>query len=184
MLQSSSVVGLMVLAFVGAGIMPLRNALGVVIGSNLGTTFTGWIVATAGFKVDVEDFALPMIAIGAMAMIALKDRMSRWGQLIVGAGLLFLGLSLMKDSVAALQTSVDLQDVADFSSWQYVIFGALFAATIQSSSATMMINLTALFSGIIDLPAAAARGGVIPSSFLPAPESTIPVCRSRRKAAR
>jgi phosphate:Na+ symporter len=156
MLQSSSIVGLMVLAFVGAGIMPLRNALGVVIGSNLGTTFTGWIVATVGFKFDVEDLALPMIAVGAVAMISFKTKTSRWGQLIVGAGLLFLGLSLMKESVAALQSSVDLQQLADFSSWQYLIFGALFAAVIQSSSATMMINLTALFSGIIELPAAAA----------------------------
>jgi len=156
MLQSSSVVGLMVLALVGAGIMPLKNALGVIFGSNLGTTFTGWIVATIGFKLEIQNLALPMIAIGTLVFISTNKYTARWGQLVVGAGLLFLGLAFMKDSVAILQSTVDLGQLAGFSPWQYLVIGAVFAAVIQSSSATMMLNLTALNADIITLPAAAA----------------------------
>ena len=68
-LQSSSVVSLMVLAFVGAGIIELRNAIGIVIGSNLGTTLTGWLVAYFGFSFNIESFALPFIAIGGLSMV-------------------------------------------------------------------------------------------------------------------
>ena len=63
-LQSSSVVSLMTIAFVGAQLIPLENAIGIIMGANLGTTFTGWIVATLGFKVEIETFALPFIGIG------------------------------------------------------------------------------------------------------------------------
>ena len=73
-LQSSSVVSLMVLAFVGAGIIELRNAISIIFGSNLGTTFTGWIVASLGFKLDIEGLALPLIAIGAIAFVSYNRR--------------------------------------------------------------------------------------------------------------
>ena len=74
LLQSSTVVTLMVLAFVGAGIISLKNALGVIFGSNLGTTFTGWIVATLGFKVDFEAFTLPLIAVGGFMFMFFDKR--------------------------------------------------------------------------------------------------------------
>ena len=156
LLQSSSVVGLMVLAFVGAGMLTLTAALGIIFGSNLGTTFTGWIVATLGFKVDLSAFSLPLIAIGGGFYLLAGGRWSELGRGLLGLGLLLLGLQFMKDSVASLEALIDINELAALAPWQYLLFGLVVAAVIQSSSATMMITLTALNEGIIDLPNAAA----------------------------
>ena len=90
LLQSSSLLGLLVLAFVGAGVMPMRNALGVILGANLGTTITGWIVTWLGFRLELDSFALPLMGVGALLKIWLEGRM-RWesiGHLCLGLGLL------------------------------------------------------------------------------------------------
>ncbi len=156
LLQSSSVVSLMVLAFTAAGLLNLASAIGVVFGANLGTTFTGWVVATLGFKVDLESLVLPMIAAGGMVFVFGRGGGSRLGQAIIGLALLLLGLQFMKESVALLADGLDVRLLAELSAWQYLLFGALFAAVIQSSSATMMVTLTALDAGVISLPNAAA----------------------------
>ncbi len=156
MVQSSSLVGLMVLAFVGAGVMSLANALGVIFGANLGTTFTGWLVALLGFRLEIQALSLPLIGIGSLVLIGARGRLSESGRLVAALGLLLLGLDFMKESVAALQETVDPSDLAGFAAWQYLLFGMVFAAVIQSSSATMMVALAALDGGIIGLPAAAA----------------------------
>ena len=100
-LQSSSVVSLMVLAFVGAGIIELKNAIGIIIGSNLGTTLTGWVVAYFGFSFNIESFALPFLAFGGLSMVFFpkKEILYHVGQLFVGFGFLFLGLDYMKSSI-------------------------------------------------------------------------------------
>ena len=81
LLQSSSLVGLLVLAFVGASIMSLENALGVIFGANLGTTLTGWLVTMLGFKLDLEGAALPLIGLGSLALVGFKGRISEVGRL-------------------------------------------------------------------------------------------------------
>jgi phosphate:Na+ symporter len=103
-LQSSTLISLMMIAFVGAGVLPLHNAIGVIFGANLGTTATGWIVATLGFDLDIESFALPMIAIGGLILIFFQkwERLSQLGRLILGFGFLFFGLSFMKETIEAL----------------------------------------------------------------------------------
>lgn len=156
LLQSSSVVGLMVLAFVGAGLLSLAGGLGVIFGSNLGTTFTGWIVATLGFKIDLFAFALPLIALGGAAHLFGRGRLVQIGKAVLGLGLLLMGLQFMKTSVASLEQLIDVASLANLQPWQYLLFGVVVAAVIQSSSATMMITLTALSVGIITLPNAAA----------------------------
>lgn len=156
LLQSSSVVGLMVLAFVGAGMMALKNALGIIFGSNLGTTFTGWIVATIGFKFEIIELALPLVACGSLLLIASRTSISSFGRFMLGLGFLLLGMQFMKDSVASLGDAFDLSRLAGLSPWQYVLFGTVCAAVIRSSSATMMITLAALGAGTIDLHSAAA----------------------------
>ncbi len=155
-LQSSSVVGLMVLAFTGSGLLSLTSALGIVFGSNLGTTLTGWIVATAGFKFDIFEFSLPMIALGGLTYLFSTARWAEYGRTLLSLGLLLLGLQLMKTSVMSVEQLIDINDLADLAPWQYLLFGTVVAAIIQSSSATMMITLTALYSGIVSLPNAAA----------------------------
>jgi len=155
-LQSSSVVGLMVLAFVGAGLLSLKNAIGIVFGSNLGTTFTGWIVATLGFKLEIIELALPLVGCGALIFVAARGRMSSLGRFVLGLGFLLLGMQFMKDSVASLGGAFDAGRLGGLAAWQYLLFGTVFAAVIRSSSATMMITLAALSAGTIDLPSAAA----------------------------
>ena len=155
-LQSSSVVGLMVLAFTGAGLLNLKSALGIVFGSNLGTTLTGWIVATLGFKFDIADLALPLIGLGGLAYLFGRRRAIEYGRAVLGLGLLLLGLQMMKSSVMSIEELIDINDLAGLAPWQYLLFGTVVAAVIQSSSATMIITLAALNAGIISLPNAAA----------------------------
>lgn len=155
-LQSSSVVGLMVLAFTGAGLLTLPSALAIVFGSNLGTTFTGWIVATIGFKFEIYELALPLIALGGATLLFGRGHWSDTGRVVLGLGLLLLALQFMKESVAGLEQLVELQALAGLAPWQYTLVGIVVAGVIQSSSATMMLTLTALNAGFITLPSAAA----------------------------
>lgn len=157
-LQSSSAVSLMTLAFAGAGIMTLENAIGVVFGSNLGTTVTGWIVATIGFKLDIEKFALPLIGIGGLGTIffAEKERPLSFSKLLVGFGLLFLGLDYMKTSVGDFTSQFDIARIPAYGAVVYLLIGIVLTAAMQSSSATIAIVLTALHGGIIDFTSAAA----------------------------
>ena len=156
-LQSSSVVGLLMLAFVGAGVIEMRNALAVIFGSNLGTTATGWFVATLGFKLDLGTLAIPLIAVGGLAHVfTVRGRRLAAAKLILGLGLLLMGLEFMKGAVDDVTTLVDPEQLAGLSRFEYLLFGVLFSAVVQSSSATMMVTLTALNGGLIDLPSAAA----------------------------
>lgn len=154
--QSSSLVGLIVLAFVGAGIIPLVNAIGVLIGSNLGTTFTGWIVATLGFKLNFSTFIYPLIALGGLSYGLAKGKLKSLALLVLGFALLLMGLDFMKESVVALTQAANIEKMSDYPLIIYLLIGIVFTAIIQSSSATMMLTLSALYAEIISLPAAAA----------------------------
>lgn len=158
LLQSSSLVGLVVLAFASAGAIPLVNAVGVLLGANLGTTFTGWLVTLIGFKLDLEQAALPIVAIAGLAQIIIKPP-SPWhaaGKLGLGFGLLLFGLSTMKDSVAGLPSALSFDTLQGYSPFIYLLIGTAMTAIIQSSSAMMILTLTALNAGLIALPEAAA----------------------------
>lgn len=154
--QSSSLVGLVVLAFVGAKIIPLSNAIGIIIGSNLGTTFTGWVVATFGFKFDAGLMVLPFIAASGIGYGLFRGRFKAACLSLLGFSLILMGLSFMKDGANAMTASLSLEQIADYPLIVFLIAGAIFTAIIQSSSASMMLTLSALNAGIIDLPAAAA----------------------------
>ncbi len=156
-LQSSSLVSLMMLAFVGARVIRMKDALLVVFGANLGTTATGWIVATIGFKFDLEDLALPLIALGGLcAVIVQRHRVSEIGRLVLGIGVLLLALQFMKGAVQGVAAWIDPQVLIDMSAIEYLLFGALFSAVVQSSSATMVITLSLLHAGALELTDAAA----------------------------
>ncbi len=155
-LQSSSVVSLMTIAFVGAQLIPLENAIGVIMGANLGTTFTGWIVAILGFKVDIESFALPFIAIGGLALMFLNknDKWANYGKLFIGFGFLFLGLSFIKTTFDHITETFDIEQYAHYGAFTFLLLGAGITALIQSSSACMIIILSALNSGVITFESA------------------------------
>lgn len=152
-LQSSSLVTLMVLAFLGAGVLSLRNAIGVVLGANLGTTVTAWIVATLGFKMSVEAISTPFLGIGILLYLFFESRVKlrNLGLLLLGFGLMFLGLDFMKTSIEQIAYQLDLQKIATFGNLAFLLVGIVVTALIQSSSAMVVIILSAMSAGMIGL---------------------------------
>lgn len=158
LVQSSSVVSLLVLAFVGAGIITYRNALGVILGSNLGTTLTSWIVATVGFKLNIETFSLPVIAFTAIVMFFVHRRKKIYNilRIFFSIGILFLGIGFMKTGAESLVGTFDLGILMQYNTLVFVLAGFILTTIIQASSASVAIALTALHANAIGLPAAAA----------------------------
>lgn len=158
LLQSSSIVNLMLLAFVGSGIIQMQNGLAMMLGSNIGTTFTSWIVATVGFEFNIENFALPVTGIAGISMILLNKN-SKWFQLskfFFGFSFLFVGLNFMKTAVEAMVQQTDLSRFNDYPLLLFLLIGILITALIQASSATIALVLAALHANAIDLEPAMA----------------------------
>ncbi|ERM84535.1 hypothetical protein P872_24260 [Rhodonellum psychrophilum GCM71 = DSM 17998] len=153
-LQSSSLVTLMVLAFLGAGVLNLRNAIGVIFGANLGTTLTAWVVATLGFKLSIAAFSMPFLGLGSLVYLFFSDRpmLKNIGAFAVGFGLLFLGLDFMKTAIEDVADQIDLSEFATYGLWIYFVIGIVVTALIQSSSAMVVIILSGVSAGIIGLP--------------------------------
>ncbi|MFN3840504.1 MAG: Na/Pi cotransporter family protein [Cyclobacteriaceae bacterium] len=156
-LQSSSAVSLMVLAFAGAGILGMESAIGVIIGSNLGTTLTSWIVATIGFKLKIEILALPFIGLGGLGLIFFgkSTKATNLSKFMVGFGFLFLGLDYMKTSIEGLAQNYDLSGLRHYPGIVFILIGLVLTALVQSSSASMAIILSSIHSGVISFPLAA-----------------------------
>jgi phosphate:Na+ symporter len=152
-LQSSSLVTLLVLAFLGGGMISLQNSLGVVFGANLGTTVTAWIVATVGFKLNIADLSYPFLAIGSLSYLLLDKRpvLKNWGSFLIGFGLLFLGLDFMKTSIENVADQVDLSLYATLGLWVFLLMGLIITVLIQSSSAMIVIVLSALNAELITI---------------------------------
>lgn len=151
-LQSSSLIAIIVISFLSAKIISLAGALGVVFGSAVGTTATTWVVSTLGVKVDVAAFALPMIIFGVIFRFYKKKNIQGIGNILLGLGFVFLGIGYMKDGFEDLKQGIDL---AQFSMEGYAgiviytLVGAIATVIIQSSSATMALTITALATGQI-----------------------------------
>ena len=158
LLQSSSMVSLLVLAFASAGTIPLYNAIGVILGANVGTTITGWLVTTVGFKLPLQAFAVPLIGLGSLGQVLLPEQRfaRKFALCLFGMGLLIFGLGLMKDAVADLPQQWDVANLSGLHAGWYLLIGIVVSALIQSSSATMMLALSALYGGLFELSAAAA----------------------------
>ena len=157
-LQSSSMVSLMVLAFVGAGVFTMKNAMAIILGANLGTTIASWLVATLGFKTDIEVIAYPAVCLGGFLLILLGNRkkFKYISYFLLGFGLMFIGLSFMK---TAMETQVEHFDFLQYASMPLIVFliiGFLITLIVQSSSVTMALTLSALNAGAIGFPMAAA----------------------------
>jgi phosphate:Na+ symporter len=157
-LQSSSIVNLMVLAFTGAGIITMQNALAVILGSNLGTTISSWIIATLGFKLNIENFSLPIVAIaGILMMLSQKEsKLHHWCRFLFGFGFLFLGLGFIRSGMEETVAQFDLRVLEKQPVIIYLIAGFIITSLIQSSSATVAIILSALYAQAISLYAAMA----------------------------
>jgi len=157
LVQSSSATTVMVVGFVNAGLLVLKQAISVVMGANIGTTFTAWLVSSMSiFK--ISSYALPAIGVGFAIMTFSKGRKNQFlGQIILGFGLLFLGLAFMKDAFAPLKQSDYVKEIfVTFSHnplWGALI-GILFTVLLQSSSATIAIVQVLAFNGVIGFDAA------------------------------
>lgn len=149
-LQSSSMVSLLVMSFAGAGIIGLKNGIGMVLGANLGTTMTGWIVSLIGFKLDIGSFILPFLAIGGLGIIFLKsERLSQISKFLMGFSFMFLGLDFMQNGFEVFAEHIDFSFFEGQSPILFVAIGLVLSAAIQSSSAAMMIFLSSLSAGLI-----------------------------------
>lgn len=161
--QSSSVTTVMVVSFVNAGLLTLREAIGVIMGANLGTTTTAWIIAILGFKFSLSDIALPLIGLGVIISFCKRPGWHSAGEFVVGFGLLFMGLDFLKCSVPDIGAHPEmLAWVQHYSSFGFLsvllflAFGVMLTLVVQSSSVAMAITITMAAKGWISLDLAAA----------------------------
>lgn len=151
-LQSSSLVSIIVISFLSAKIISLSGALGVVFGSAVGTTATTWIVSTLGLKIDIAAFALPMIIFGVIFRFYKNKNLQGVGNILLGLGFVFLGIGYMKDGFEDLKQGINLAQFAMdgyLGIFVYALIGMIVTIIIQSSSATLALTITALASGQI-----------------------------------
>lgn len=155
-IQSSSATTVMVVSLVHAQLLDLTAAIGVIMGANVGTTITAWLVALFGFKMDIATFALPAIALSLPFRFSKRQKLKEFSAILFGFGLLFIGISEMKEAVSGLnQTTETFQFVSNLANLGYtsillfVLFGAVLTVMVQSSSAAMAMTITLAFNGWI-----------------------------------
>jgi phosphate:Na+ symporter len=162
-IQSSSAATVMLVGFVHAGLVSLQQSVGVIMGANIGTTITGWMVAAIGFKIHISAMALPCIALGFFLRFFAGKRLTNWGEFLLGFGILFLGLDFMKEAVTELKDSPQIMSMMSTMTADTllrrvlaVIVGMLVTFVVQSSSATMAVTMTLAAEGMIDVHTACA----------------------------
>jgi len=146
-LNSSSLVSVLVISFISAGLISLKAGIGVVFGSNIGTTFTGWLIAIFGLKLNISQLAMPMIIFGVLFIFQNLKTIRAWGYILTGLGFLFLGIHFLKIGFESFQVNLQLFDegASEFIVLiTYTGIGILLTILLQSSAATLAIVLTAL----------------------------------------
>lgn len=163
LIQSSSATTVMVVSFVNSGLLTLIQAISVVMGANIGTTVTTWIVSFLGFKFDISSIALPVVGLGLPLIFSRRRKYRDVGEILIGFGLLFIGLMFLKNSVPDIkdhpETLEFLKRYTDLGFLSYAIFvivGSVLTIVVQSSSAAMAITVTMVYLGWIDYYTAAA----------------------------
>jgi phosphate:Na+ symporter len=156
LVQSSSATTVLVVSFVNAGLLSLTESIGVIMGANIGTTITAWLISIIGFKVKIATYALPIIAFGFPLMFFNRDKLKFWGEVLVGFALLFMGLALLKDSVPDLKSNPEILEFlsryTDLGYLSIIIFvgiGTLMTVIVQSSSAAMALTLVMANNGYL-----------------------------------
>jgi phosphate:Na+ symporter len=159
MVQSSSAVIFATIGFVNAGLLGLIQAVGVIYGSNLGTTITSWLVALIGFKMNLQLLSLPAIALGMLLRLSGGARRAALGEALTGFGIFFMGIDVLKETFAGLEQQLPFEALGEtgyLGLLLFVLIGILLTVAMQSSSAALAVTLTAAAGGIIPLQAAAA----------------------------
>lgn len=163
LIQSSSATTVLVVGFVNAGLLTLVESIGIIMGANIGTTITAWLISILGFKVNIMALTLPLIGIGFPMTFSKKNNIKSWGEFLIGFSLLFMGLNELKNSVPDLSNSPEvlsfLSNYTDYgllSVLLFVVLGILFTMLIQSSSATLAIILVLTNEGWVPFDLAAS----------------------------
>lgn len=162
-IQSSSATTVMVVSFVNAGLISLTESIGVIMGANIGTTVTGWMISLLGFKVSISDYVLPLVGIGLPLVFSKVTRNRAIGEIMIGFALLFMGLDFLKASVPDINSNPEiLEFLKNYTQWGYgsillfLLFGTLLTVIVQSSSATMALTFVMCSQGWISFELAAA----------------------------
>ena len=176
LIQSSSASTVMVVSFVNAGLMTLAQSMAVIMGANVGTTFTAWIIALFGFKVNISAFVLPLIGLAVVLLLTNKSKAKSIGEFLIGFSFLFMGLDMISSYVPDLQSNPEmfayLRQYASLGYRSVLIFtlvGLVLTAIIQSSAATFAITLIMCSKGWItfDLACALVLGSNIGTTITP-----------------
>ena len=162
-IQSSSATTLMVVSFSNAALLTLPEAISVIMGANIGTTVTAWLITVLGFKVSMSAIALPLVGLGLILNFTKKERLKYWGEFIIGFALLFIGLQFLKEAMPNIDQHPEilefLRKYTTGGFWSVLLFlliGTLLTVVIQSSSATMALTLVMTAEGWIPFEMAAA----------------------------
>jgi phosphate:Na+ symporter len=162
-IQSSSATTVMVVSFVNAGLLSLIGAVGVIMGANIGTTVTAWVIALLGFKVSLSFLSLPLIGISFPLFFSKNSFRKTWGEFLIGFAILFIGLQFLKESVPDIRSNPEaLNFLSSFTNSGYlsvlafVLVGTILTVIIQSSSATMALTLVLCYNGVLPFELAAA----------------------------
>lgn len=159
-IQSSGATTVMVVTFVNAGLMTLRQSAGVIFGANIGTTITAWIVSLFGFNFNISDFAMPVFGIGFFLTLLKKNGYRNWGEALMGFGLLFIGLSNLSDAISVeperLGWLLTVQNDGFISILIGFFIGIFITALLHSSSAFSAIVITMAYNGLLSWEFSAA----------------------------
>jgi len=149
-MQSSSLVSVITISFLSAGLLPLITGIGIIFGANLGTTTGAWLFATIGMKMSLSVFALPMLVFGVVLKFQQSRALQAFGAILAGLGFLFLGIDFMKEGFESYQSAVDLRDYAMTGLTGLLVYtglGILATVVMQSSHATLALTLAGLATG-------------------------------------
>ena len=157
LIQSSSATTVMVVSFVNAGLLTLTQSIGVIMGANIGTTVTAWLISALGFKVDIAAFALPLLAVALPLFFSGKSSRKSIGEFVFGFAFLFMGLQSLKANAPDLGANPEMlafvqnyTDMGFFSIILFLFIGAILTMIVQASAATMAITLIMCANGWID----------------------------------
>jgi len=151
-MQSSSLVSVITITFLSAGLITLAAGIGIVFGANLGTTTGAWLIAGFGLKVDIAAYAMPMLAIGVILIFQSSKALKGFGYILAGLGFLFLGIHYMKEGFESFKSTIDLSQyaVAGYPGlFLFTVIGVFATVVMQSSHATLVLIITALAAGQI-----------------------------------
>ena len=163
LIQSSSATTVMIVSFVNAGLLSLRQSVGVIMGANIGTTVTAVLITFFGFsKFSISTYTLPILAVGFPLLFLKNEKFKHWGEFLIGFAILFMGLDALKNTVpnelgeGLQQTLSSLTNMGYFSIFLFVLIGTALTIVVQSSSAAIAITLTLCYKGFIPFEIAAA----------------------------